>query len=189
MTTLRGRAELLVPLLLAVIGVAAVIGGLGYGMTDARGRIGTGWLPVVAGATVAVLAVAELIGTRRRQLATARGEHHRSMVETIADVPEGELEGHGDGADDDVDVLGRTSAQRTRMLGVVVVLVIAAVALVPLLGLLVSFGLLLFAITAFVERMGLLPSALVTVITIAVLWAVFARFLSVPLPQGLLGVI
>jgi putative tricarboxylic transport membrane protein len=185
MTNLHARTELAVPVLLAVIGIAAAIAGIGYGVTDDEGQVGTGFLPVAAGGVLAVLAVAEVINARRRQVAEAHGEHHRSVAETIADVPEGVTEAH----DPDVDILGRTPAQRVRILGAVLGVVVVAVALVPVLGFLLSFGALLLTITMVVERMGVAKSAVVTVVTIAVIWLVFVRFLSVPLPQDMLGLV
>jgi putative tricarboxylic transport membrane protein len=170
MTSLHARAEVAVPALLALLGVAAVMAGFGYGLTDDRGQVGTGFLPVVAGGALAVLAVAEVISARRRQAAEAP----QAAIET----PE-----------PDIDIQGRTTGQRVRILATVLGLVILTVALVPVLGFLLSFAGLLFVITMAVERMGVLRSAAVTVITIAVIWFVFAQFLSVPLPQGMLGLI
>jgi putative tricarboxylic transport membrane protein len=185
MTNVHARTELAAPVLLAAIGIAAAIGGIGYGLTDDEGRVGTGFLPLAAGGMLAVLAVAEVINTRRRQVATAHGEHHGSVAEAIADVPDGATQAH----DPDVDIVGRTPAQRVRILAAVLGVIVLAVVLVPVLGFLLSFGALLLTITGVVERMGVLKSAVVTVATIAVLWLVFAQFLSIPLPQGMLGLI
>jgi putative tricarboxylic transport membrane protein len=170
MTTLHARAEVAVPAVLALIGVAALIAGIGYGLTDDKGQVGTGFLPVVAGGALAVLAVAEVISSRRRQ---------------AAEAPEDATDTHKP----DIDIQGRTPGQRVRILATVLGVVILTVALVPVLGFLLSFAGLLFVITMAVERMGALKSAAVTVITIAVIWFVFAQFLSVPLPQGMLGLI
>jgi putative tricarboxylic transport membrane protein len=172
MTSLHARAEVAVPALLALFGVAAAMAGLGYGLTDDRGQVGTGFLPVVAGGALAVLAVAEVISARRRQAAEAP----QAATETRDTAP-------------DIDIQGRTAGQRVRILATVLGVVILTVALVPVLGFLLSFAGLLFVITMAVERMGVLKSAAVTVITIAVIWFVFAQFLSVPLPQGMLGLI
>jgi hypothetical protein len=174
MTTLHARAELAVPALLALVGVAALMAGIGYGLTDDRGQVGTGFLPAVAGGALAVLAVAEVISARRRQAAEAPG-----------DAPADATETH----ETDIDIQGRTPGQRVRILATVLGVVILTVALVPVLGFLLSFAGLLFVITVAVERMGVLKSTAVTVITIAVIWFVFAQFLSVPLPQGMLGLI
>jgi putative tricarboxylic transport membrane protein len=170
MTTLHARAEVAVPAVLALIGVAAFIAGIGYGLTDDEGQVGTGFLPVVAGGALAVLAVAEVISARRRQAAEAP----QAAIET---------------PQPDTDIQGRTPGQRVRILATVLGLVILTVALVPVLGFLLSFAGLLFVVTMAVERMGVLKSAAVTVTTIAVIWFVFAQFLSVPLPQGMLGLI
>jgi putative tricarboxylic transport membrane protein len=172
MTTLHARAEVAVPALLALIGVAALIAGIGYGLTDDKGQVGTGLLPVVAGGALAFLAVAEVISARRRQAAGSP----QAATETRDPGP-------------DIDIQGRTPGQRVRILATVLGVVILTVALVPVLGFLLSFAGLLFVITMAVERMGVLKSAAVTVITIAVIWFVFAQFLSIPMPQGMLGLI
>ena len=63
-----------------------------------------------------------------------------------------------------------------------------AVLLVPVLGFLVAFfGLSLF-VSAVVERRPWLPSALIALVSVAAIYAIFVLFLRVPLPGGLLGV-
>ena len=44
---------------LAVLGVAAAIGGWGYGVAQDNGQIGPGFLPVALGAIIAVLAIVD----------------------------------------------------------------------------------------------------------------------------------
>jgi hypothetical protein len=60
---------------------------------------------------------------------------------------------------------------------------------VPVLGFLISFGLLLFVCSYAVERQGLLPSVLVSVVSVAAVYGIFVAFLSVPLPTGALGIL
>ncbi|GAA3538339.1 hypothetical protein GCM10022419_017900 [Nonomuraea rosea] len=78
--------------------------------------------------------------------------------------------------------------RRIRTLWTVFALLLAALLLVPLTGFLVAFGLLVFAVSAFVEKQRLLPAAGVAVAATLVIYAVFVLFLAVPLPGGLLGV-
>ncbi|MFC5829115.1 tripartite tricarboxylate transporter TctB family protein [Nonomuraea insulae] len=77
---------------------------------------------------------------------------------------------------------------RIRTLWTVFGLLLVALLLVPLLGFLVAFGLLVFAVSAFVEKRRVLPAAGVAVAATLVIYAVFVLFLAVPLPGGLLGV-
>lgn len=77
---------------------------------------------------------------------------------------------------------------RIRTLWTVFGLLLVALLLVPLIGFLVAFGLLVFAVSAFVEKQRVLPAAGVAVAATLVIYAVFVLFLAVPLPGGLLGV-
>ncbi|WP_433431144.1 tripartite tricarboxylate transporter TctB family protein [Nonomuraea sp. CA-141351] len=78
--------------------------------------------------------------------------------------------------------------QRVRTLWTVFAMLLVALLLVPLTGFLVAFGLLVFAVSAFVEKQRLVPAAGVAVAATLVIYAVFVLFLGVPLPGGLLGV-
>jgi hypothetical protein len=62
-----------------------------------------------------------------------------------------------------------------------------AVLLVPLLGFLVAFGLLVLFVCAVVERRPPLVALLVTALAVACGYGVFAVFLDVPLPTGVAG--
>ncbi|MGP4094459.1 tripartite tricarboxylate transporter TctB family protein [Nonomuraea sp. KM90] len=83
--------------------------------------------------------------------------------------------------DEDVD------PRRIRTLWTVFGLLLVALLLVPLIGFLVAFGLLVFAVSAFVERRRIVSAAVVAVAATLVIYAVFVLFLAVPLPGGLLG--
>ncbi|MFC4009692.1 tripartite tricarboxylate transporter TctB family protein [Nonomuraea purpurea] len=78
--------------------------------------------------------------------------------------------------------------RRIRTLWTVFGLLLAALLLVPVTGFLVAFGLLVFTVSAFVERQRVVSAAGVAVVATSVLYAVFVLFLGVPLPGGLLGV-
>ena len=75
------------------------------------------------------------------------------------------------------------------MLATVSAMLLVAVLLVPLLGLLLSLGLLMLAVAIVVERRGIVPSLIVTVVTVGVFHLVFGVLLNVPLPTGLIGFI
>lgn len=199
------RGGLAASAVLAAIGSAALIGGLGYGVTVEGGEIGPGFLPAMAGGLVAVFAVLDLVGRLRRR------PDRPTQAELILDTPSRPDDGivlsdpldpgapttstqsiHSPLATDDadgVDILGRTQRQRNRMLAIVLGLVVVTLALVQVVGFLLAFVLLLFVVAVFVEHRRVLPSALVAVAAGAVTYAIFVALLRVPLPQGLLGLI
>jgi putative tricarboxylic transport membrane protein len=155
---------------LATLGVAAVIIGAGYGVFDESGRIGPGFMPVLAGGLMALFGLLDLGLSWRPQAVTVTTEDAHQDAQCT-------------------DVRGRTSRQRQQQLWVVFGLVLLALLLVPVLGFLISFGLLLFVCSCAVERQGVLPSLLVSVVSVAVIYGIFVTFLSVPLPTGALGIL
>jgi putative tricarboxylic transport membrane protein len=199
------RGGLIASAVLTVLGVAAVLGGLGYGVTVEDGEIGPGFLPVLSGALVAVFGLLDVIGRVRRR------SDLPTQAELILDTVDDEF------VDDDilntvhpsndpgaaststqsintvrrdaVDIFGRTQTQRNRMLAVVIGLTILTLLAVQVVGFLISFVLLLFVIAVFVERRSLLPSALVALAAGGVTYGIFVVLLRVPLPQGFLGLI
>lgn len=172
------NARIAASAVLAAIGAAACVAGYGYGLETEDGAVGTGLLPAATGAVIAVLALVDLA---QQLIAARRATAASSTVE--ASTVEADTE------DDGIDVLGRSPRQRNRNLAVVVALVFAAAMLVPLIGLLLSMGLLILAITIGVERMKPLSAIAVTAIALACVWLVFALGLRVPFPTGLLGVV
>lgn len=158
---------------LATLGIAAVIVGAGYGVFDEGGRVGPGFMPVLAGSLMALFALLDL-GISWRSRAVTVDAEDAGQVSARTDQP---------------DVRGRTSRQRQQQLWVVFGLVLLALLLVPVLGFLISFGLLLFVCSCAVERQGLLPSLLVSIASVAAIYGIFVTFLSVPLPTGALGIL
>lgn len=155
---------------LVVVGAVAALIGSGYGFTTDNGQIGAGFMPVVLGVVMAVLAVVDVVATLRRP-------------------PDADA-GAGAGTEEsDIDVLGRSQRQRNGMLALVVGLLFLALLLVPVTGLLIALGLLVVAIATIVERRHILAALLVGAIAIAVVHVVFAVLLKVPMPTGLIGLI
>jgi len=199
------RGGLAASAVLAAIGSAALVGGLGYGVTVEGGEIGPGFLPAMAGGLVAVFAVLDLVGRLRRR--PDRPSQAELILDTRSRPDDGIVLGdpldpgapttstqsiHSPLATDDddgVDILGRTQRQRNRMLAVVLGLVVVTLAMVQVVGFLLAFVLLLFVVAVFVEHRRVLPSALVAVAAGVVTYAIFVALLRVPLPQGLLGLI
>lgn len=169
------------------LGLAAAAMGAGYGVLDDDGRIGPGFLPTVAGGLMAFFAAVNVVTSGRKPTATLD-----SVVEDqIPGIDSGDapLAPAGGGAySGDLDIYGRTQRQRDRMLWTVIGIVLATVVLVPLLGFMLAFAAMLLVIAVVVERRKILPSVMVSVLTLAATYAIFVLFLRVPLPQGILGI-
>jgi hypothetical protein len=160
--------EVVASSVLTLLGAFAAVAGVGYGVLVDGGRVGPGFVPLFAGILLAGLGTAMLVVAVRRVLAD-RGRRQEAE------------------AGPDVDIFGRTAAQRVRMLWSVLGLTLLAVVLAPYGGFLVAFGLLVLGVSVLVERRRVVPSAAVAVATVAVTYAVFGLFLDIPLPVGLLG--
>jgi hypothetical protein len=189
--------------LLAALGLYAFVVGLGYGLFNEGMRVGPGLVPTVVGAAIALIAGWELLATLRGR----RASHSHGIAEVAASLapasPEGEAgpagvltqatagggtASPGADLDGDVDIFGRTAQTRSRQLVVVFVALVVALLLVPLLGFLVSFFVLSLFISGVVERRPWVPSAAISFGAVALVYAVFVLFLSVPLPTGLIGI-
>lgn len=168
---------------LALLGVAAAIGGFGYGFTQDNGQVGAGFLPVSLGVIMALLAVADVFMTLRERAPSRPLDELGTLAAEVDAVPDTVEEAP------DVDALGRTQRQRNRMLLIVVGLLVVALLLVPVLGLLISMGVLMVVIATLVERRNLIPSIIITAVTIGVFHLVFAVLLRLPMPTGMIGLI
>lgn len=199
--------------LLTALGSAALVVALGYGLFNEGARVGPGLVPAVVGGGIALIAGWEFVSTLRGR----RASHSHGIAEVAAsvepDIPaapahvagaagpgapldEATAGGGtaspgavpGSGPDDDVDIFGRTATTRGRQLVVVFSALVVAVLLIPVLGFLVSFFVLSLFISAIVERRAWVPSAVISLVAVVVVYAVFVLFLSVPLPTGLTGI-
>jgi putative tricarboxylic transport membrane protein len=145
--------------LLVALGVAFAVGALsGYEIFTKGGRIGPGFMPFAAGTLLVVFGA--MVGVEAL-LRTSRGSDER-------EEPGGE-----------------EGSRQT--VGLIFALTLVAILLMPLLGFLISFGLLVFALVSFVEREGLLLGAGMGVAAAGFAWLVFALFLQIPLPVGVFG--
>jgi hypothetical protein len=75
-----------------------------------------------------------------------------------------------------------------RQLQMVTVALIVALLIVPLVGLLGALALFCLFASIVVERRPWLSSVVITTVSITVIYLVFAVFLEVPLPAGVLGI-
>lgn len=170
--TRAGRApEAVAYGLVTLLGAGFVATSFGYGLRTDDGWIGPGFLPLVVGGLLVLLSAAELTRCLR-----ASGR------------PAADGTDSGDAADDEgTDIFGRTEAQRVRQLWTVAAAILVTVLVVPLLGLPVAFGALVFFISTWVERRPLRTAVVITAVSITVVHVVFVTLLGVPLPGGLVG--
>ncbi|MCU1518800.1 MAG: hypothetical protein JWQ75_3521 [Pseudarthrobacter sp.] len=176
--------------IIIALGLAAAVVAAGYGFLGGDGRIGPGFLPTIAGGLMALFAAVNALTSGKKQGATLESMVEERVVEDAtadagpvpADVSAATANAEG------TDIYGRTQRQRDKMLWAVTGIVLATVLLVPLLGFLLAFAAMLLVIAVVVERRKIIPSVVVSVLTLAVTYAIFVLFLRVPLPQGILGI-
>lgn len=168
---------------LAAVGAAAVVAGIGYGAFDDDGRVGPGFMPVFAGGLMMLFALTDIF-QRWRQSVVA----HRDAALTLDTTAFQAIESELDEGNPDIDIFGRSQKQRNRQLVAVIGILVATLFMVNIVGFIIAFGLMLMAIAVFVERRAWLSSLLVSVVALGVAYLIFGVFLRVPLPQGLLGV-
>jgi putative tricarboxylic transport membrane protein len=183
-TQVRGApaGELMAYALLTVLGGAVLATSFGYTVLFDDGRVAPGFLPMCAGGLLMLLSGVQLVA-RLRGTATP---HHDPLADVVSSEAVAEKTPAGTAsAEVETDVLGRSVRDRVRNLRVVIGATVLAVVVAPLLGFLVAFGALVFFISTVVERRPLLRAAGITAIAVAVVYAVFVEFLTVPLPMGL----
>jgi len=174
--------------LTAVGGYAFLTAWFDYDLLNEGNRVGPGLVPAVVGALIALISGVLLVLT----LTGRRARHDHGLAEVAeslaADLPADAEVPETSDADDDLDIFGRTAAQRMRQLQMVTVALVVALFLVSLVGLLGALGLFGLFVAIVVERRPWLPSVLITAASVGVIYAVFAVFLEVPLPTGSLGI-
>jgi hypothetical protein len=177
---------------LTAVGGYAFIAAFDYPVFNEGNRIGPGFLPAIYGGLIALISAVLLVLT----LTGHRARHDHGLAEVAQSVAPDTLLESGSaetsdseyGTDGDVDIFGRTAAQRMRQLQMVTVALVVALLLVPLLGLLGALALFCLFTSIVVERRPWLSSALITAASITVIYLVFSVFLEVPLPTGALGI-
>lgn len=161
----------------AAIGVGVAVVAPGYGLDVDGQRIGPGFLPLTAGIGLAILSLVQLASQLRATAAARRARGGR-------DAPV--LDPHGE---ESTDVLGRTGARRKRNMRLVTAAVILTVLLVPVIGFLESFGLMLLFVSIFVERRPVVPAIAISLVAVAVVYLIFVVGLNVRLPMGALALL
>lgn len=160
--TAREKREQLIFLgVMAALGLAAVVGGLGYGL-ELDERVGPGLMPFAAGVLMLLTVGVQLLRRLR--------------------MPVVEL-----GAEEGEDA--ESGAPDARRVATIFVMIVLAVVATYLIGMLLSVSLLVGALFLLNDRTK--PVAAVIAAGAAGLfgWLVFETLLDVPLPTGLLGLI
>jgi putative tricarboxylic transport membrane protein len=164
-------------LVVAAIGVGVAVVAPSYGLDVDGERIGPGFLPLTAGIGLTVLSLVQLAAHLRATASARRARGGR-------DAPV--VDQHGE---ESTDVLGRTGARRKRNMRLVTVAVVLTVLLIPVIGFLESFALLLLFVSIFVERRPVVPAVAISVIAVAVVYLIFVVGLNVRLPMGALALL
>lgn len=148
--------------LLVALGLTFAVGATRYGVYTEGGRLGPGFMPLAAGILLALFGA--MVGAEallRRTPPTAP-----TGAETLAEQ-------------------GRERSGYSVPL--IFGLTLAAIILIPFLGFLLAFGLLVFALVVFVERFSMPVGIAMCVGAVLMAWLIFSVFLRIPLPGGALG--
>ena len=162
--------------LLVLVGLGFAVGGVYYGVFNEEGRIGPGFLPFASGMLMAVFGVAVAVETWAAVRRAARGE-----VEDEGD----DLLALALASDDEHAGAGEEGAGRS--VALVFALTLGAILLIPFIGFLVSFALLLFVLVTWVEREGVARGLAISAAGVVFTYLIFEAFLKVPLPSGYPG--
>lgn len=174
---------------LTVVGGYALITAFDYPLFKEGNRIGPGLLPVIFAGLITAISAGMLVLTlagRRAGRDHGLAEVAQSVVPDAARQPDDAPAAADE--QDDVDIFGRTPAQRMRQLQMVVVALVVALLLVPVVGLLAALGLFCLFASIVVERRPWLSSVIITAVSVVLIYLVFSVFLEVPLPGGSLGI-
>lgn len=180
--------------ILAVLGLVAVVMGLGYGFIGENDQIGPGFMPVLTGAFILVASLAEigrlLFGPKDKASAGLGGVAEELSAEASAaqQAAHGESETRNEDGEE-VDTFGRTAKQRRRTVPLIFAVVLAAILLTQVIGMLLALTVMMFAIVVFIEKKPLLPSMLTSLAVLGAAYLIFVQMLGVPLPQGVLGIL
>lgn len=179
--------------IIAAVGFGAVVMGLGYGVVGPDGNIGPGFMPVITGAFIVLASLADLgrlfFAPEGQSTAGLGGLADELSAEAAAAQSAARAELGADAGDEERDTFGRTAHQRNRTVLLIFGALLAAILMIPVVGMLLSLGLMMFAIVVGLEKKPLVPATLTTVAVVAGAYLIFVRMLGVPLPQGMLGLL
>ena len=164
---------------LGLLGVGVAVVGSRYGIS-VDDRVGPGFLPLAAGVGLALMCAVLLLGRLRRPSA---GAGTAGVVGALA------ADGPAEQAGEDAGEAEETAEARNHRARLVFAALMITVVLVPMIGFLESFALLLVFVSVVVERRPVLPALGVTAVAVTAIYLVFVQFLSVRLPMGLLAIL
>lgn len=180
--------------ILGVVGLTAVVMGLDYGFTVESGQVGPGFLPVLTGGFIVLATILELVRMFFARSSPIEGsfmeqvEHVEDEARAVIARTHGEDTGEAETVEE-LDTFGRSHRQRTAAIVQIFLIMLAALLLIPVLGLLISFSAMTLTLLLYVERKPVLISVLVTGAALAFFYFIFVQGLRVPLPTGMLGII
>lgn len=179
--------------ILGVIGGTAAIMGFGYGLTVEGGQVGPGMLPFLTGVFIFLASGAEIFRLFFARVGTSGGRI-MSAVEDIearaAESIDSRAESHSDDdSNGDLDTFGRTEKQRNRTPFYIFITFGVALALIPVIGLIISLAAAILFLLLVVEKQKWWTSAATTIGAAVFVYIVFGLILSVPMPTGMLGLI
>ncbi len=179
--------------ILAIVGLFAAISGFGYGVTVENGQVGPGFLPMVTGGFVFLASLAEIARLYLSRAGTTDGRIMRTVEDIEAHAAQS-IGAHASStpepdADGSLDTFGRNEGQRNRAPFFIFITFGVALALAPVLGLLIALALAVLFVLVIVEKRIWWVSVCVTLAATAFVYAVFVVILSIPLPAGMLGLI
>lgn len=161
-------------LVLLVVGVGALLGGVGYGLRTPEGLVGAGLMPAIAGGVM---------------IAASLWESARAIREDRARVaagpdPDAEAE-----EEPELDVMGRTTAQRNRAVVLIFGIILLTIVLAYVIGLLLALSLMVIVLLGVVEKSAWWVALIGGVAAFAFGYLVFGVALQVALPTGMLGLV
>lgn len=176
--------------ILGVVGAGAAIMGIQYGLTVENGHVGPGMLPFLTGAFIFLASVAEIfrlffarVGTSGGRIMSAVEDIETEAADSIDAVAAPPCDA------DELDTFGRTEKQRNRAPFYIFLTFGAALALIPITGLIISLTAAILFLLLVVEKQKWWTSAATTIGAAVFVYVVFGLVLSVPLPTGMLGLI
>lgn len=182
----RHRSDLIGTAVLAAVGAVAAVMGLGYGVFTEGNRVGPGFLPVVVGLFILVAAGLEL----GRILFAGRALSEGSVMALVEDVEQEAAEQISETRrEEQRDTFGRTAKQRNWAPLYIFAVIAAALLLVDLIGLVLSFALAVAFLIIVIERRPWWVGLLATAGAVAFIVVIFKVLLGIPLPSGYLGLI
>lgn len=161
-------------LVLLAVGVAALVGGYGYGLRTEDGLVGAGLMPAIAGGVM----VASSIWESLRALRDERARLAVAPVEAAAEEAAPEL-----------DVFGRNALQRNRAVISVFAVILGTIVLAYVIGLLLALTVMVIVLLGVVEKSKWWVALTGGALAFLFGYLVFGVALRVSLPTGMLGLV